>query len=131
MLFGQQKELYTTPFVSGADTVGTLTTADSVYVLLAPGGTWNLLTQSVNDTAMITADDKGAGTTVQFILANESYWTHANKMQFKIQNTGQDTVTSGWINTGIYRGSFTLDIIPDTTGHPSYVDYSQSILHGN
>ncbi len=112
-----------------ADTVGSITLADSVEIQMGYGGQWKLLTSSINDTALITGDDKIAENTVQFSLAKEDYWTHISEARFRIYTTGQDTALSYWIPVGRTSGALTLDVVADTIG--TRVDYGKTTLHGN
>ena len=113
------------------DTIGVLTTPDSVYTQFYPNGEWRLLTSVISDgdTAMVTADDKVAENTLHFMLAREVYWTHTPQIRFEFRNTGQDTCTSRWVQIGKLDGAVTLIVKADTVG--SYVDYGGSILTGN
>jgi len=109
------------------DTVASITCDDSVYVQI-PGGPWKLLTSAQNDTAYVTAYDKTQENTLVFTLANESYWTYAPSLKFEIRATGTDTITSRTISTAGLNGSFTLFIVPDTSG--TNTDYSKSYITG-
>ena len=113
------------------DTIGVLTTPDSVYMRYDAAGQWKLLTSVISDgdTAMVTADDKVAENTLHFMLSRESFWTHTPMLQVEIRNTTQDTCTSNWIAVGRIEGACTLHIRADTVG--SYVDYGASTLSGN
>jgi len=115
--------------VSG-DTIASLTSSDSVECqLYSSSAPWKLLTQSVNDTALITADDKSAEQMVQFVLAKETWWTQTPMVRFRIYSTGVDTCTSNWIPVPSLNGALTLHIKPDTSG--TNVDYGGSVLSGN
>lgn len=113
------------------DTIGVITTPDSVYLQFDAAGEWSLLTSVISDgdTAMITADDKVAENTLHFMLSRESFWTHSPMARFEIRNTGQDTCTSMWVPIGRINGACTLHIRADTVG--SYVDYGASTMSGN
>jgi hypothetical protein len=114
------------------DTIGTITTADSVYIQFYDSSSeWKLLTSVISDgdTAMVTADDKVGENTLHFMLARESFWTQSPQMRFEFRNTGQDTCTSKWLNTAMYDGAFTLIVRADTVS--SRVDYGNTILSGN
>ena len=113
------------------DTIGTILTPDSVYIQFYPNSTWKLLTSVISDgdTAMVTADDKVAENTLQFMLARETFWTQSPMIRFEIRNTTQDTITSNWVNVGKYHGAMTLHVVCDTTA--SRVDYGGSLLTGN
>lgn len=114
------------------DTIGSITTPDSVYAQIFDSSTeWQLLSQVMadGDTAMITSDDKIAENSVLFLLANESWWTQTPQIRFQIRNTGQDTCTSNWIPIGKLVGAITLNVKADTVG--TYVDYNASVLSGN
>ena len=112
-----------------ADTVGSITSADSVEVQIDPAFPWILLTEVVEDTAMITGYDKVNEQPVLFRLAGESWWTQVPEMRFRIYSTNEDTVTSNWIRTGDLQGAITLHVKPDTVG--SYTDYGNTLLTGN
>lgn len=112
------------------DTISSATSADSIYIQFGnAGGTWQQLTESLNDTAYVTNDDKDAGTVVQFTLSGESYWTYAPQVRFEIRSTGTDTITSRWINVSYLNGACLLTITPDTSG--TTTDYGNSVLEGN
>ena len=117
-----------TNLFSSADTVGSITTADSVEVRLGDGP-WKLLTQSINDTAYVTVDDKIGEVTKVFILADEDYWTYTNNIKFRVINTGVDTITSNSVQIGGLRGAVTLFIRPDITG--TNTKYHKSSLEGD
>jgi len=125
-LFSQ--DLYMQPFTVGTDTVGSITTADSVYVQFYDSP-YYLLTSCTADTAMVTGDDKVGEVTKVFMLAREDFWTHTGMLRFKILNTGQDTVISSYVPVGNIEGAVTLFIKPDTVG--TYVDYGNSWVEGN
>ncbi len=131
LCFGQFWDNYfdVAPFSLAADSVGSITLSDSVYVQGQGWDFWKLLTQSSNDTALITGDDKIAENTVQFCLACESWWTHQTAIRFMIASTGQDSAISDWVTVQNWEGAITLDVISDTIS--TKVDYSNSILHGN
>ena len=114
------------------DTIGTILTADSVYMQFYPNSTWKLLTSVISDgdTAMVTANDKTAENTLQFMLARETFWTQSPMIRFEIRNTTQDTITSNWVNVGKYHGAMTLHVVCDTTS-ATRVDYGNSLLTGN
>lgn len=115
--------------VSG-DTIASLTSSDSVYCQFSSSSApWKLLTSSVSDTALITADDKSAENTVVFNLANETWWSHTDLLRFKVQSTGTDTCTSNWIDVEYLNGALTLFIVADTSG--TNVDYGNSYMTGN
>lgn len=135
-LFIQAQESYTrflwlnynTNTYAVNDTVGSITVNDSVEVLI--GDKWKLLTQAVDDTAMVTAQDKTTEGTVTFILAAESYWTKVDQLQFRVYSTGVDTATSLVLQIPpTSRGAVTLYMIADTVG--SNVHYSKSYITGN
>jgi hypothetical protein len=113
------------------DTIGVLTTPDSVYMQYDAAGEWKLLTSVISDgdTAMVTADDKVAENTLHFMLSRETFWTHSPMVRFEVRNTTQDTCTSMWIAVGKINGACTLHMRADTVG--SYVDYGGSTLSGN
>jgi len=115
--------------LSTADTIGSITSVDSVEIQMGENGHWKLLTAVISDTAMITADDKVAETAVIFNLAAETWWGHVNEVRFRIYSTGVDTTTSFWVPVYYLRGSLTLDVVPDTIGTATH--YSKSVLHGN
>ena len=117
-----------TTLFSSTDTIGTISTADSVQVQFNDGP-WKLLTESVNDTAYVTTDDKVGEVTKIFVLADESYWTYTTSIKFRVINTGQDTAVSNAVNVGQLRGALTLFIRPDTVGTTTY--YNKSTLEGN
>jgi len=112
------------------DTIASVTTPDSVQVKLGDGP-WKTLTESVNDTAWITADDKGAKTTVVFNLAAESWWTYSNSMTIRVFNTTVDTATSARVGIGALRGAITLFMRPDTTVGTGNTVYTKSTVEGN
>jgi hypothetical protein len=113
------------------DTIGILTTPDSVYMQYDAAGPWKLLTSVISDgdTAMVTADDKVAENTLHFMLSRETWWTHSPMVRIEFRNTGQDTCTSNWIPIGMLEGAVTLHVRADTVG--SYVDYGGSTMSGN
>lgn len=112
-----------------ADTIASITSSDSVEIQFDPAGVWTLLTESVNDTALITGDDKIAEQTVIFRLAGEDYWTHTPAIRFRIYSTGVDTITSNWIRTGDLDGACSLHAKPDTSGTDT--DYGNTLFTGN
>ena len=117
-----------TPFAA-ADTIGSLTTEDSIQVQFG-NSPWQLLTQSLNDTAFVTANDKSAETELVFDLANETFWTFTSNMRFRIVSTGTDTITSDWIRVPTSaNGAVTLFIRPDTVGTNTF--YGTSYVEGN
>lgn len=124
-VFGQsmKETLFT-----ATDTVGVITTPDSVYIQFYDSP-WYLLTSCTDDTAFITADDKVGEETKVFMLARESYWTQSSSMRFQIRNTGVDTITSAYIFTSELQGAFTLFIKPDTVGTNTL--YGGSFIEGN
>lgn len=126
-LYSQVGITQTLGFTS-SDTIGVTTTPDSVEMRIGDG-VWKLLTQSVDDTAYVTSDDKAAGTTKTFILANEDYWTAGNSLQFRIYNTTVDTITSNRIGVSGLQGALTLFIRPVVSG--SNTVYTKSTLEGN
>lgn len=128
LCFGQNKRFSVKPF-NAADTIGSITVSDSVYIQMGKGGQWKLLTSSLNDTAMITGDDKVLEQIVTFTLASESYWTYLEDMRFRILSTGVDTITSGWTSTGLYNGAFILRVKPDTVGTNTF--YYDTEFQGN
>ena len=113
------------------DSIASITSKDSVYIEMGYGtGVWKLLSESVNDTAMITGDDKVAEGTVIFNLSGESWWTHIQDCRFRILSTGVDTLYSAYIDLpddGL--GAYTLDVVADTSGTATY--YYKSHIHGN
>ena len=109
------------------DTIGSITQDDSVYVRFY-NGPWKLLTSSVNDTAMITRDDKVAEGTVIFNLAAETWWTYSSQMSIQIRTTGVDTITSYPVLTSGLEGSVTLFIVADTVGTNTF--YGGSWIEG-
>lgn len=113
------------------DTIGSITTSDSVYMQYDAAGQWKLLTSVISDgdTAMVTGDDKVAENTLHFMLSRESYWTHAPVVRFQVRSTNQDTCTSNWVGIGRIDGAVTLHIRADTVG--TYTDYGASTLSGN
>ena len=114
------------------DTVGSITTPDSVYIQFYNSSTeWQLLTSVISDgdTAMVTADDKIAENSLIFMLSRESFWTHSPQVRFQFRNTGQDTCTSNWIGVGRIDGACSLNVQADTVG--TYVDYGGTVLSGN
>ena len=111
------------------DTIASITVADSVYMRITSNGPWKQLTQVVNDTAYVTVYNKTTESDVIFMLSSEDFWTYANSVQFKIQATGTDTITSDWIGTSGLRGACTLVIRPDTSG--TNTDYGLSYLMGD
>jgi hypothetical protein len=112
------------------DTIASITSSDSVEVqFYSTSAPWKLLTSTVGDTALITADDKAAGNTVVFNLAAETYWTQAPNMRFRIYSTGVDTCTSRWIDTAYLNGALTLFIKAEISG--TNVDYGNSVITGN
>ena len=117
-----------TPFAA-ADTIGSITIPDSVYMQLNDGP-WKLLTSAINDTAYVTVDDKVAETTQVFMLARESYWTGASSLRFQIRATGTDTITSSYVRLpSNANGAVTLFLRPDTVGNDTY--YGTSTVEGN
>lgn len=111
------------------DTVGSYTKDDSVEIQIGDAnGPWKLLTSSVNDTAMITRDDKVAENLVIFNLAGETWWTYTPSFRFRIYSTGVDTVTSTWIRMPGLEGAISLFVKPDTVG--TNVFYNQSWVEG-
>ena len=139
--YAQDKDIYKQLIFEGVadDTIGTITTPDSIYIQFYDSNSeWKLLTEVISDgdTAMVTANDKVAENTLHFMLARESYWTHTPQLRFEFRNTGQDTCTSKWCIVGGYEGAFTLIVRPDTVIVPpdtvsSRVDYGNTILSGN
>ena len=129
VLFAQNKTLDEDGIFSAADTIGSITSADSVYAQMGKGGQWKLLTSSLNDTAMITADDKAAEQYVTFTLSSESWWSIVRDIRFRILSTGVDTMTSDWVDIGKYNGAFILIVKPDTVGTNTF--YGESELYGN
>jgi len=126
--YSQQETINKYPF-SATDTIGSITSVDSVQIQMAVGGPWFLLTQAANDTALITADDKSGEVTVSFILPNEVYWSHSKQIRFRVFSTGVDTITSTWqADIAKTLGSLTLDMKPDTVGTNTF--YGLSNLHG-
>jgi hypothetical protein len=113
------------------DTIGSITTPDSVYIQYDAAGEWKLLTEVISDgdTAMVTADDKVAENTLHFMLSRESYWTHSSMLRVEFRNTTQDTCTSNWIPIGKLVGAVTLHVRADTVS--ARVDYGGSTLSGN
>lgn len=113
---------------NAADTVGSITTPDSVYIQFYDSE-WELLTSCTADTAMITGDDKVGEVTKVFILAREDYWTQSGSMRFQIRNTGVDTITSSYVFQSGMKGAFTLFMRPDTVGTNTF--YGGSFIEGN
>jgi hypothetical protein len=118
---------YKQPIFFSADTIGSITSSDTVEVRFH-NGPWKLLTSSVNDTALITGDDKIAEGTVIFNMASETWWTYTSQMQIRIYSTGVDTVTSYPVLTSGLNGAVTLFIIPDTSG--TNTRYYNSFIEG-
>ena len=114
---------------TSSDTIASLTSSDSVEIQLADAsGPWKLLTSSVNDTALITGDDKVAENLVIFSLANETWWTRVSRFRVRIYSTSTDTITSNWLNIPNTDGSFSLFVQPDTNGTNTY--YNKSWVEG-
>lgn len=127
VLFGQVGIMQNLGFTA-ADSIESITVPDSVEMRIGDGP-WKLLTSCVNDTAYVTADDKAAGTTKQFRLAGESYWTYGNSLRFRVYATGVDTVTSKWIGVGSLRGALTLFLRPAASA--TATTYIKSTVEGN
>ena len=113
---------------AAADTIGSITTADSVYIQFYDSP-WYLLTSCTDDTAMVTALDKVGEVTKVFMLAREDFWTYAGKIRFQIRDTGVDTITSDYVYTNNLSGAFTLFIKPDTVGTNTF--YGGSFIEGD
>lgn len=113
------------------DTIGSITTSDSIYLQYDAAGQWKLLTSVISDgdTAMVTGDDKVAENTLHFMVSREAFWTHSPMVRFEIRSTNQDTCSSSWISIGRMDGAVTLHIRADTVG--TYTDYGASTLSGN
>ena len=134
LVFGQAP-FSKSAFPTTADTIANYTSNDTVDVRLrASGGAigpWNALTESVNDTAYITVDDKLAETTVVFNVSAETWWTHCEALEVRIRGAG-DTTGSNFISIGdIANGAVTIWIVPDTLLADTEVDYVKSRVTGN
>ena len=117
------------PFAA-ADTIGSITSQDSIQALFGGGADWQLLTESLHDTAYVTANDKSSELELVFDLANESFWTYASKIRFRIVAFGTDTITSSWVHLPTSaNGAATLHIKPDTVGTNTF--YGNSYIEGN
>ena len=122
-----QAGIVQTLFVA-TDTVGTITAPDTVEVKLGDGP-WKILSESVNDTAYVTVDDKVGEVVQVFNLAAEDWWTYANNLQVRVYSTGTDTITSKNVGIGGLRGAITLFLRPDTSG--TNTTYTKSTVEGN
>lgn len=132
LVFGQFNEL---AFPATADTIANYTSNDTVDVRLrASGGAigpWNALTESLNDTAYITVDDKLAETTVVFNVSAETWWTQCEAMEVRIRGAGDTTGSNIIYIDDDANGAITIWIIPDTLLADTETDYSKSRVTGN
>jgi hypothetical protein len=126
-LYGQVGFEYS-PFAA-ADTIGSLTSQDSIECRFG-NSPWQLLTQSLNDTAFVTENDKSGEVELVFDLANESYWTYTTNFQLRIVAFGTDTMTSSRMRFPTNsNGAVTLYLKPDTLGTNTF--YGKSTVQGN
>lgn len=119
-LFAQNQRISSVPFTSGSDTIANIDQQDTLQARLGYGGlgvgAWKTLAQAYNDTVYITVTDKKNEATKIFILSDETWWTWADYIDFRILSSA-DTITST-ANTriGDSRGAVTAFLKPDTTG---------------
>jgi hypothetical protein len=126
IIYGQSLKEY---LFSAADTIGSVSTPDSVYMQFYDSG-WELLTQCTADTSFITADDKAAEVTKIFMLAREDFWTYSGMLRFQVRNTGVDTITSSYVSIpATNNGALTLFMKPDTVGTNTF--YGGSFIEGD
>ena len=117
--FAQQK-VFEVPFITGNDTIFT-TSSDSIDCRLGVAGLtqgyWETLSQvqAENDTAYVTLDDKTNDRTKVYILADETWWTWAQTIQFRIR-AEDDTLTSKTMTIGGCDGAVTLFVQPISYG---------------
>ena len=134
LVFGQKFTLDKLLFPAAIDTISDYAAQDTVQLRGAMAGgaisPWKTLTQTLNDTAFITVDDKLAETTVVFNVSSESWWTWFSRVQIRI--VGQaETLNGNWIPVGGLEGAITIFIIPDTLLADTETDYGASKIGGN
>lgn len=100
------------PFVSGNDTLGGLTSVDTVewqfgHSELNAPASWNQLS------TYITATNRTSEQTVIYQLASETGWGYSERIRIRIK--GPDgTLTSPWLDISQRLGALTLYVQPDT-----------------
>ena len=115
-----QMKIYYVPFIVGNDTIFT-TTSDTIDVRIGISGLaygpWEAVTKvlAFNDTTHITSDDKAGQLTKTYYLADETWWTWAQKLQVRIR-AEDDTLTGKMVNIGDAEGSITLFVQPTIFG---------------
>ncbi len=133
-VYGQKFTLDEFLFPADIDTLADYAAPDTVQLRGAMSGgaisPWKTLTQTLNDTAYITVDDKIDETTVVFNVASESWWTWFSRVQVRIMGA-PDTLFSNWIPVGGMEGAITIFIIPDTLLADTETDYGASKIGGN
>lgn len=134
LVFGQKFELDKFLFPTTLDTIPNYTAQDTVQLRGAMAGgaisPWKTLTQTLNDTAFITIDDKTDETIVVFNVSSESWWTWFSRVQIQIVGD-TETLTGSWIPVGGLEGAITIFIIPDTLLADTHTDYGASKIGGN
>lgn len=115
-------------FTATEDTLTSTTSQDTLDWRVRADGTSAPAWIPVTD--YITAAEKAAGTTLVYVLAGETGWTHGDILDLRIRGTGaKNSVTANGVRISGFNGAVTAFITPDTSASVTY--YGASWITGN
>lgn len=118
--YSQVQRISSVPFTTGNDTIANIDQQDTLQARIGYSGLgvgpWKTLTSSVNDTVYITVTDKSNEAVKIFRLSDETWWTWADYIEFRILSASDTITSTSSTRIGDARGAVTGFLLPDTTG---------------